>query len=80
MKRKYETRCWLCQSCDLEPDDKGIRCRSCGATYNVIPKPGSNPITMLPDPVGFKEAGLSPKSSSPSGILKRRAARARGEI
>ena len=45
-KRKYETRCWLCGSSDLKPDKRGIICYSCGATYNLIPKPGQDLITM----------------------------------
>lgn len=40
MKRNYETRCWMCGSTDLEPDQRGMVCRKCGATYNLIPEPG----------------------------------------
>lgn len=77
MKRKYNTRCWLCDSTDLEPDEKGIHCRSCDATYNIIPKPGSAPITLQ------RDLGLVPKgkgsfqSASPSGITIRKATKTR---
>lgn len=51
MVDKYETRCWLCGSPELEPDARGFKCQSCGATYTAVLKPGPHPITMRPDPV-----------------------------
>ncbi|MBA7658573.1 hypothetical protein ES703_66532 [subsurface metagenome] len=65
MTRKYNTRCWFCGSTDLEPDARGIICRKCGTTYNVIPKPGSDPITMQKDPMAPSYSSIPNKSPSP---------------
>lgn len=79
MSRKFETRCWLCGSNDLEPDSRGVRCRSCGTTFNILPKPGADPLTEHPD-YGLGEKGkYSVKSASPSIHVKRRAAKARSD-
>lgn len=70
-KQNYTTRCWLCSSPDLEPDEKGMRCKACGATFNVIPKPTSYPIVIKPDPV------TDGQSTSPSYLVCEAAAKAR---
>lgn len=75
MKRKYETRCWLCGSTQLVPDARGMKCGSCGATYNIIPKPGHDTITLKPDITGVNEVGGATKSPSPAGILQRQVAK-----
>lgn len=79
-KRRYNTRCWLCGSTDLEPDERGIRCHSCGATYNIIPKPGSDPLTEYRDYAAEPKGAGSLKSPSPSGRVVRQAAKAREKI
>lgn len=79
MARKYNTRCWLCGSTDLEPDDRGIRCRKCGATYNIIPKPTSNCVTLRPDKLASNYSETHGKSPSPSSSVVRQAAKARGD-
>ena len=59
MTRNYETRCWMCGKADLEPDDRGMKCRSCGATFNLLPKPGLPPFKGE----GWKvTAGLTPQN------------------
>ena len=79
MAHKYTTRCWLCGSTDLEPDDRGIRCRSCGATYNIILRPGPSPITIENDPNSPNYHPKQPSDSSPSVAVRRRAAKARSD-
>lgn len=37
MTENYERKCWNCGSRDIEPDARGVRCRSCGATWNKCP-------------------------------------------
>lgn len=71
MSRKYQTRCWLCGSTDLEPDAKGMVCKACGATYSILPKPGSDILTLREDKV------LNMPSLSPSASLMHRVAKAR---
>lgn len=80
MKRTYQTRCWLCGSTDLEPDARGIICKACGATYNVIPHLGPDPITMQTDPQALTYTKYPGKSPSPSGILQHQAAKKRGDL
>jgi len=77
MKRKYNTRCWFCDSTDLKPDDRGINCRSCGATYNILPQPSASPITMREDIIASNYDESRGKSPSPSSILVRQTAKAR---
>lgn len=45
MTHKYERHCWYCGSKDLEPTDYGVKCRSCGATWNKVPQVGQDPVT-----------------------------------
>jgi len=80
MKRRYKTRCWLCKSTDLEPDDRGMKCNSCGATYNIIPKPSSDPITERRDYAAASKGNGSLKSPSPSSRVVRQATRSRGKV
>ncbi len=61
MRRKHETRCWLCGSSDLKPDGKGMTCDACGATYNVVPAVTAQIIAPKLD------QATGDKSSSPSG-------------
>ena len=37
MKKDYTKLCWYCGSKDMEPDERGVRCRKCGATWNQPP-------------------------------------------
>lgn len=77
MARKYLTRCWYCSCTDLEPDERGIRCRSCGTTYNITHKPGSDTITEHRDYALAPKGIGNVKSSSPSSNITRQAAKAR---
>lgn len=77
MARKYETRCWLCSSKNLEPDERGIVCKDCGATFNVIPKPASSPVTEHEDRGASSSKGSKIVTYSPSGTAMRKAAIAR---
>lgn len=37
MEKDLSQVCWYCSSRDLEPDEYGVRCRKCGATWNSLP-------------------------------------------
>jgi len=74
MKRNFETHCWLCNSTDLEPDDRGIHCRSCGATYNVTHKPAMDCIKIA------MNLATGKPDTSPSNHVTETARRAREAI
>lgn len=77
MTRKYLTRCWFCTSTDLVADERGVCCQSCGATYNIILKPGASPITLKRDYAFAPKGTGSWKSTSPSGVICRQIAKSR---
>ncbi len=43
-------KCWHCGKEELVPDARGMRCASCGATDNKIPKLSNSPV----DPGGHR--------------------------
>lgn len=45
MKKDYEKYCWSCGSTKLVPDEWGVRCKKCGATWNKLP---GNHFTSYP--------------------------------
>jgi len=50
-KGKDHTKvCWSCGKETMEPDERGYRCRSCGATWNKIPEPGHASLVVAPNP------------------------------
>lgn len=77
MTHKYERQCWNCGSKDMEKLANHVRCRSCGATWNVVPElhkiPVINEVIINITPGGpIKVLG-----GRPSGNVAGRAARAR---
>ena len=79
MTHKYERQCWSCGSKDMEPDGRGVRCRSCGATWNEPPRSGPPDFNIVNDPHGPHYNPRKESYRRPSGTAKRRASRARGE-
>jgi len=80
MTHKYERKCWSCGSDDLMPDIHGVRCRSCGATWNKIAEihnpnivRGTTTVLVAGEPFKVRGYHVSPAAA-------RRAARARGEL
>ncbi len=67
MTLKYERQCWGCQGKDLEDMGAYVKCRSCGATYNYVPKPGNYPITEVDLVTGGAPKPGSPTRSKPRG-------------
>jgi len=63
----------MCHSKDLEPDDRGIRCRNCGTTYNLVTKPSWGILDLQPD------LATGDKTPSPSAALARESAKARDQ-
>ena len=41
MTHNYEQVCWNCGSKDMETDALGVKCRTCGATWNRCPRPAA---------------------------------------
>jgi hypothetical protein len=80
MTHKYEKKCWSCGSTDIETDGRGIRCKSCRATWNQIPNLGG--ATRLSEE--FHDVNETYRntqlSGSPSRCVVHQATRARGEI
>ena len=79
MTHKYKRQCWNCGSQDLMPDTRGVRCRSCGATWNDLPEGGSLPITIVDSKTGKAPRSGKLTEARPSGTVQRRAARTRGK-
>ena len=71
MTHKYEQVCWSCGSKDVEPDKLGVKCRSCGATWNEVPKPGGQVLTIT-DSLGrpVTEATYDRRSKPGPGAIK----------
>lgn len=48
MTTKYERQCWNCDSKNLEKLANHVKCRDCGATFNVVPefKKASHGVTI----------------------------------
>ena len=77
MKPKNERQCWFCGGRDLETDSRGVRCRNCGSTWNVLPDV-AGPTTVLDNiTVGSESNPISVRAAHPSPGVTRRAARAR---
>jgi len=77
MTKRFEKKCWYCGSRDIEKDDRGVRCRSCGATWNELSEIGSPPTALQRDYGLSKKGRTRVVTASPSGSTQRRAARAR---
>ena len=80
MTKKYERVCWYCEGQDIEGMGDYVRCQACGATWNELPDPGSAALTSTRDPLADDYWGHAATSGSPSGSIKRRSARARGDL
>jgi len=80
MTQKYERKCWNCGSTELEPDDRGVKCKSCGATWNNTPALKSAPVTIVNDPQSPNYQWNKETTVGPSRSVKSQAARARGEL
>lgn len=39
----YKLRCWFCGAREMEDLGEYSQCRTCGATYTVMPPPGGDP-------------------------------------
>lgn len=77
MTHKYESQCWSCGSKDMEHQSTHVKCRSCGATWNYVPQEGAVVIILERDFALGAKGKSSAKSARPSGIISRKAARAR---
>jgi len=79
MTHEYERQCWNCGGQDLEHDDRGVRCRKCGATWNEVPQ--LTGPTTVPGNVLIPTASGSTKvrAQHPSPGVARQAARARAK-
>lgn len=77
MKHLYERQCWYCGSRNLVPDDRGVRCRSCGTTWNKLPESHGSPITIVNDPESPNFHYTEETYSKPSPVVLRSAAAAR---
>lgn len=77
MPREWETRCWYCGSTDLEPDEKGIRCRKCGTTHTVIHNISPSPLALKKDPLASSYGDTHGLSGSPSDSYLKEAAKRR---
>lgn len=80
MTSKYERQCWSCGSKDMEKDARGVRCQSCGATWNPQTSPMDTGVTSHRDYAISEKGAKRVATGSPSVIAQRRAARARGEL
>ncbi|MBA7677096.1 hypothetical protein ES703_85344 [subsurface metagenome] len=47
MTHKHERQCWYCGSHNMEHLTNHVRCRDCGATFNVLPDLGPSPVTIV---------------------------------
>jgi len=66
LRHKYERQCWSCQGKDLENMGRYVKCRSCGATWNYIPKSGALCITEVDavtdgSPQGYESTRYKPR-------------------
>lgn len=73
MTHKYERKCWNCGSENMEPDDRGVHCNDCGATWNNVPNPGASPVTAIDAISGKSPRPGRPVDYRPSGYLTRSA-------
>jgi len=79
MTNKYESQCWYCGSQDIERLQDYVSCRSCGGTWNEVPKSAFDPMaehgSYLKDNEGYRVG----KIRHPSESAFRAAAKARAQ-
>jgi len=75
---KNEKTCWNCGSQNMKKLPDHSVCLDCGATWCKVSKPGHDIITIRADLCGRCDEGRQAVSPSPSSLVTRRAAKARG--
>jgi DNA-directed RNA polymerase subunit RPC12/RpoP len=77
MTHKYGRQCWNCGSKNMERLANHVRCRDCGATWNVVPKVHAIPVLDEVTELVTRAGRVRVKGFRPSGTVRRRASRAR---
>ena len=77
MTHKYETQCWFCGCSDLKPDDRGVVCLSCGATWNNLTNPGFPCVERDPAPLNVYDREKGRRARTPSKSFVKKVAKAR---
>ena len=74
----YTKQCWYCGKRTMKPDARGFRCKSCGATFNKLPRLEASPISpgfvIWTNGKGqrYQEGSLKPSKSLASKVRKER--------
>lgn len=74
-------KCWNCAATMVaKRDDRGHpyeECPKCGATHTDLPPPRADVVTLVRDYFLSPPGMVAIKTPSPSGVLRRQAAKAR---
>ena len=77
MAHKYELQCWSCGGSLQENKGSYVQCRSCGATWNEVPKLSETSIVLESDYAKRNLESFDKRSYSPSPGARRSARKAR---
>jgi len=71
MTHKYERQCWHCGSKNMEKLTNYVKCRDCGATWNITPHLAPPTMTEVDRDTDKAPTAYGPTRFKPRGVRHR---------